>query len=36
MLVTNYFFYRGGVGTAGERQTLFYAEVTDSMKVTQG
>ncbi|XP_046687551.1 uridine diphosphate glucose pyrophosphatase NUDT14-like isoform X1 [Homalodisca vitripennis] len=28
--------YRGAVGFAGEHQTLFYAEVTDNMKVSQG
>uniref|UniRef100_A0A1B6M416 Uridine diphosphate glucose pyrophosphatase NUDT14 n=1 Tax=Graphocephala atropunctata TaxID=36148 RepID=A0A1B6M416_9HEMI len=28
--------YRGAVGFAGEHQSLFYAEVTDDMKVSRG
>uniref|UniRef100_A0A8D9DUW4 Uridine diphosphate glucose pyrophosphatase NUDT14 n=1 Tax=Cacopsylla melanoneura TaxID=428564 RepID=A0A8D9DUW4_9HEMI len=28
--------FRGGVGSAGDRQTLFYVEVTDDMKLTSG
>ncbi|XP_035212728.1 uridine diphosphate glucose pyrophosphatase NUDT14-like isoform X2 [Stegodyphus dumicola] len=28
--------YRSGVGVTGSNQTLFYVEVTDSMKVSQG
>lgn len=31
-----HFLFRGAVGFAGECQTLFYAEVTDDMKVSQG
>ena len=29
-------FYRAGVGASGPKSTLFYAEVTDSMKVGEG
>ncbi|CAL4208438.1 unnamed protein product, partial [Meganyctiphanes norvegica] len=28
--------YRSGVGVSGDRQTLFYCEVTDTMKKTEG
>ncbi|XP_076048526.1 uridine diphosphate glucose pyrophosphatase NUDT14-like [Oratosquilla oratoria] len=28
--------YRSGVGVSGDRQTMFYVEVTDAMKVSQG
>ncbi|XP_044293181.1 uridine diphosphate glucose pyrophosphatase NUDT14 [Varanus komodoensis] len=28
--------YRSGVGVTGSKQTLFYAEVTDEMKVSEG
>uniref|UniRef100_A0A0N7ZAJ5 Uridine diphosphate glucose pyrophosphatase NUDT14 n=1 Tax=Scylla olivacea TaxID=85551 RepID=A0A0N7ZAJ5_SCYOL len=28
--------FRSGVGVSGDRQTMFYAEVTDKMKVTEG
>ncbi|XP_042223640.1 uridine diphosphate glucose pyrophosphatase NUDT14-like isoform X2 [Homarus americanus] len=28
--------YRSGVGVSGDRQTMFYVEVTDSMKVSDG
>ncbi|XP_078000933.1 uridine diphosphate glucose pyrophosphatase NUDT14-like [Glandiceps talaboti] len=28
--------YRAGVGTSGSRQTLFYTEVTDDMRVSEG
>ncbi|NXX84845.1 NUD14 pyrophosphatase, partial [Urocolius indicus] len=28
--------YRSGVGVTGSRQTLFYAEVTDQMRVSEG
>lgn len=28
--------FRSGVGVSGDRQTMFYAEVTDKMKVTAG
>ena len=28
--------FRSGVGTSGSLQTLFYAEVTDSMRVSSG
>lgn len=28
--------YRSGVGVSGDQQTMFYVEVTDKMKVSQG
>lgn len=28
--------YRSGVGISGDRQTMFYAEVTDAMRVSEG
>ncbi|PSN41360.1 Uridine diphosphate glucose pyrophosphatase [Blattella germanica] len=28
--------YRSGIGVCGDNQTLFYAEVTDNMKVGKG
>jgi hypothetical protein len=29
-------FYRSGIGVCGDNQTIFYAEVTDNMKIGTG
>jgi len=29
-------FYRSGIGVCGDNQTIFYAEVTDNMKIGKG
>jgi hypothetical protein len=31
-----YLFSRNGVGTTGALQTMYFAEVTDSMRVSKG
>ena len=31
-----FYHFRGGVGITGSRQTYFYAEITDAMKVSAG
>lgn len=32
----NFCFGRSGIGVCGDNQTIFYAEVTDNMKVGKG
>jgi len=36
MSLNNLCFYRSGIGVCGDNQTIFYAEVTDNMKIGKG